>query len=925
MGKRQPRKEEKKNLSGFFFQMGFLALCSPFLHEVKHCGRKRRRIQGATGATGPTGQTGCMGFPGPMGADGPTGITGFGLPGATGPTGSTGPTGPTGLSVTLLRTDTFEASDESIETYVPPSGTTLLHVRLWGAGGGGGGATSVPGTSANRGSIGAGGGAGGYAEGYFTTILLSYSFQLAVGGAGGVGANGATANASFFSSALELQASGGQGGLASISGTAVSALNTQVFPPGMLRELKVGKREGTAGVIKQFLGERKERRRERVPQIMKTFKQGFLAGLSEILREGYASQILTEHPNIVKCHDLFILENTVPIPPEEGKLTSRPLRQPLLSSDVSGAPAGITFPSACVSLRDFWERKGIAFVEEVSGLCQLSASRPMASLIPAIMYQLLRGVAYCHEARILHRDIKPGNVLVFTQPTAALPLIQLADFGRALFFYASDPAVTFGTKGVFTHTYKPPELIEAALQDSTFSHYTPAIDVWSVGILFYGLLFPKQYPFEIRSIPFSEKDPNAFYMELLQRMQSKFFTGDYFRDSYRKHLIEKLRKSTPLDPREAETTVDFLAHLLAFNPEKRLSARAALEHPYFSKHKQIVAEVNRTYPVIPTNRPELSLCGLGWLFLHQSIRDPGVPFRAEDFQVRSWILLSLLSSFLLSDNILNFNMVVDLFDDGIRNTTLEILDAHSMNTMACASLYMVSKLRGDFVLPHTNKPSVQDVAAFANVSPEVLSRIMVLILQRTRCKTNFVSIARFLDHYTIGATVDPLSRTLLNLLTVLTLLHPRLRYSYLPSQLASGILFLVQQMNGRCFEGCGVVLGRKLEEKTQESKGSYLSPLLTFPKNLLEALLTVQNATQIWPVFPGPYRSAANRLTEFANSRRRDVRLPCLHPTLLQANVDLPSLSFDLAPLQSPFFLSSEKRVKTLLHKHLGKRKRNEQ
>jgi hypothetical protein len=124
--------------------------------------------------------------------------------------------------LTLLRTDTFEATDESVQMYIPPSGTTLLHVKLWGAGGGGGGATSAPTLGVNEVSVGSGGGAGAYAEGYFTTILGSYPFQLAVGGAGGIGVNGNSANPSFFSSVGELQASGGQMGLTSVSGTAVS-------------------------------------------------------------------------------------------------------------------------------------------------------------------------------------------------------------------------------------------------------------------------------------------------------------------------------------------------------------------------------------------------------------------------------------------------------------------------------------------------------------------------------------------------------------------------------------------------------------------------------------------------------------------------------------------------------------------------------
>jgi hypothetical protein len=197
-------------------------VCLPVLDGFPtHKCRSRR------GKKGPTGLTGCEGTLGPTGQGGPTGITGFGFAGPTGGTGTTGVTGPTGPSLTLLRTDTFEASDESTETYTPPVGTTLLHVRLYGAGGGGGGALAFPVNNPDLGnvstvSMGGGGGAGGYEEGYFTTILPSYIYQLARGGSGGVGANGTAGNPSFFGPANELLTNGGAGGLLGVANISTS-------------------------------------------------------------------------------------------------------------------------------------------------------------------------------------------------------------------------------------------------------------------------------------------------------------------------------------------------------------------------------------------------------------------------------------------------------------------------------------------------------------------------------------------------------------------------------------------------------------------------------------------------------------------------------------------------------------------------------
>ena len=389
-------------------------------------------------------------------------------------------------------------------------------------------------------------------------------------------------------------------------------VTTQVFPQGAFETLGIGKREGIEGEVKQFLSERKTfPRKQKIPLVIKTFtKGGFLANLSGILRESYASRILNDHPNIVKCYDLFILEDVVQIPPE---------RPSTKQTVVSTAPVALTFPSACVSLRDFWKDKGITSRETVSRLCQIPTSRAKAALIPAIMYQLLRAIAYCHEAGILHRDIKPENILVFTEKEN-VPLIQLADFGRALFFYSNDPQVTYVTKGIFTHQYRAPELIREFLRNADFFHYTGAVDVWAVGIVFYELLFPKQFPFDLAKFQYSKSHEKEYFQRLYKTMTDKYFKGNEFRSEFRAHLLQKLVKVAKMTPGEAEPTAQLLLNLLAPNAQQRIQARKALEHPYFLRHKAIIAEVKEAYPVIPTTRDNVSACGMGWLLFHQTVR-----------------------------------------------------------------------------------------------------------------------------------------------------------------------------------------------------------------------------------------------------------------------------------------------------------------
>jgi cyclin-dependent kinase 7 len=191
--------------------------------------------------------------------------------------------------------------------------------------------------------------------------------------------------------------------------------------------------------------------------------------------------------------------------------------------------------------------------------------------VKAWMGMLGRAVWFCHENFVLHRDIKPNNLLI-----AADGEVKLADFGLARSF--SDPYRVM-THQVITRWYRPPELLFGA------RYYSGAVDVWSMGTVFAELIL---------RTPFLAGNSDVHQLELICQ-----FVGTPNDDNW--PGVSKLpdyvpfgkdgSQSYPVRGRDfylqtfgtvGAVGVDLLMSMLSLDPRKRATAREVLSHKWWS-------------------------------------------------------------------------------------------------------------------------------------------------------------------------------------------------------------------------------------------------------------------------------------------------------------------------------------------------------
>ncbi|GAA5845478.1 hypothetical protein JCM3766R1_001533 [Sporobolomyces carnicolor] len=188
------------------------------------------------------------------------------------------------------------------------------------------------------------------------------------------------------------------------------------------------------------------------------------------------------------------------------------------------------------------------------------------AVVRSFMWQLLKGTAFCHDNRVLHRDLKPQNLLINKKGE-----LKLADFGLARAF--GIPVNTFSNE-VVTLWYRAPDVL---LGSRT---YSTSIDVWSAGCIMAEM---------ISGIPlFRGRDNNDQLNQIIRILG----TPD-------EATLRRIASESPevqlrpfprmtripwnsLYPKAHPLALDLLDKLLQFDPARRLDCTSALHHPYFS-------------------------------------------------------------------------------------------------------------------------------------------------------------------------------------------------------------------------------------------------------------------------------------------------------------------------------------------------------
>ncbi|XP_038159150.1 mitogen-activated protein kinase 15 isoform X1 [Cyprinodon tularosa] len=205
-----------------------------------------------------------------------------------------------------------------------------------------------------------------------------------------------------------------------------------------------------------------------------------------------------------------------------------------------------------------------------------------------VMYQLFKANKYLHSGNVIHRDQKPSNILLDTDC-----VVKICDFGlaRSLNQIQEDSGNPALTEYVATRWYRAPEILLGS------TRYTKGVDMWSLGCILGEMLLGKALFPGTSTINQIEKIMSAILHPSPEDILA--IKSEYGSSVIQRMLLKpQVRLEDILQPSVPPDALDLLKGLLVFNPDKRLTAEQALQHPYVARFHNPAKEPALGYDVV---------------------------------------------------------------------------------------------------------------------------------------------------------------------------------------------------------------------------------------------------------------------------------------------------------------------------------------
>ena len=255
----------------------------------------------------------------------------------------------------------------------------------------------------------------------------------------------------------------------------------------------------------------------------------------------------------------------------EDELVQKTMKRELAMLQMLRHENVVEFQEAFVSKGNFF----LVFEYVEKNLLEVLEESPKGlspKLIRSFIFQMCKAVSYLHKNNMIHRDVKPENLLIDENLN-----LKLCDFGfaRKIKLNKQNNNIDTMTDYVATRWYRSPELLLSG------GIYGPEVDYWAIGCIMGELadgnpMFPGE----------NEVDQLDCIIKILGNLPESLVNMYYENPIYNEKELLKVKKPETLERRYlgilSPTAIDFMKGLLQLDPSKRLNGETVFKHKYFS-------------------------------------------------------------------------------------------------------------------------------------------------------------------------------------------------------------------------------------------------------------------------------------------------------------------------------------------------------